>query len=335
MRDLVRTVRWQHPELLEWKLNREVFDSWESRVENRRYFFQTAFTSLLGGVFLWACAMVILALLDIRPDGFVAFVASEAFVFALIGWFVLSPPTAAAARIADWWRRHTGEMIHENRYLPRWQFGWIGLYAFASLCLFIPAPSVPTIYAVGALMLASALLATFSNSAVLNKMGFIISTVVGVGTGSVMAGTAFAPFGVFTCIMAATCAMQLLYRGGADLFSWLALPNRVFPPLRAAWLVGAIVLVAAAHAAPVPENVYAAATWLWILAGMLLTRPSIHHFIPWVGGVFLSKFIVNALPKPSMLTFQPMSTFVFLLIAITAFMAVNMFRANEHQHQFS
>lgn len=335
MRDLVHTVHWQHPELLAWKLNRDVFDSWERRVVNRRYFFQTAFGSLIGGALLWAGLMLGLALLKMRPDGFVAFLACEALVFALVGWFVRSPPIAVVARGADWWHRHTDDLLHQDRYLPRWQFGWIGLYALASLGLFIPAPAAATVFAVDALMLVSLVFATFANSAVLNKFGFLISTVVGVGTGNLMAHTAFAPFGVFTCMLAATVGMQLLYRGGADLFGWLALPNRALPPLRAAWLAGAVGLVAGAHAAPLPENLYAAATCLWIVAGMLLTRPSIHHFIPWVGGVFLSKFIVDALPKPSMLTSQPMSTFVFLLIAIAAFMAVNMFRAKEHQHQFS
>lgn len=336
MRQLLQTIRSHHPEMLEFKLNRDVFASWEHRVEGKRYFVQTALYSFLAGMALGGCAIAALVWFDMAEQyALAAFLIAQAAAFAGFGVVALAPRTAAQSAAGEWWNNLMGRLLQQRRYEPRWQFGWLALYAFASACMFIPAPSGQLVLAVGLMMAASLLLGSFANSAVLTKMGFFISTAAGIGFGAATSALIFAPYGAVTRTMMAICAVQILYRGGADLFDWLQIAQRAIMPARLAWMAGAACLVGFAHVAPVPDYVYAAFAWLWLLAGMLLSRPTIHLLLGWGGAVLLQMLVLDKLPGHSALTTPPMPVLIFLLIAIAIFMAVNMFRANEHQHQFS
>ena len=54
MQQLIEDIRMHHPELLHFKLDREVFDTWARRVDGRRYFPATALVSLIVGWLTWA-----------------------------------------------------------------------------------------------------------------------------------------------------------------------------------------------------------------------------------------------------------------------------------------
>ena len=292
MRELLRQIRWQHSELLYFCLNRQVFEEWEAIVEKKRYYYQTAGHSFLAGVLLWIILLIARDRTGVDLGGnFEVFLIAEILTFAGLAWYAFQSPQGLRNAVGGW-RGVAAGLLQEHRYRPAWQFGWIGVFAFASLCMFIPNPSDMSVLAVGAMMLGCVAAACFANSAVLTKMAFFVSAVLAIMFGLSMVEGRFGVYGMATCMMAAFCGVQLAYRGGADLADWLDVPDSWILPARAIWLAGAVGTIVHAGSSLVSVTVYPAFAWAWLMAGMLLTRPSIHHFFAVVGA-----FVIRGLAQ--------------------------------------
>lgn len=337
MRDMIRLIRWEHSEMLHFKLDREVFETWERIVENKRYFRQTAMYSAATGVVLWILALIVIdRVIDVERVGpLTSFLVAQAIAFAGFAWFAFRPPAFLQSAAIGAWKGRWHAVMHDHRFRPHWQYGWMGVFAFASLVMFIPNPSELPRVAVAVLMAACLLLSSFANSPVFSGFTYFIAGVLGLLGGIGMANGPFEPFGIFTCIMAAYCGVQLAYRGGGDLFDLLKVQDRLVLGLRAAWFAGAIGFIAFAGTLQVSANSYTAAAWAWLMAGMLLTRPSIHHFFALIGAVILRGLADEFLNASPMMKSQPMSALTFGMIFIGIFMAVNIARAKTNQHQFT
>ncbi|MES3023931.1 MAG: J domain-containing protein [Pseudomonadota bacterium] len=334
MREWIDVIRSHHPEMLEYKLDRTVFWDWARRVAGKRYFYQTAVGSAITGLLLSFLAWSVLAQFALH-ERYATPIAAAIFAlsFGLFGWFAFHPAEGVQGYVPATWRERVDTLLHVHRYRPLVQYGWLAPFALASLCLFIPEPSAATKIAVGAAMLACLLGASFANSAVLPPMSFFVAGAAGVLFAlNVAAG---GPFHATTYALAAMCALQVLYRGGADLFDYLEVPAATVLSARIGWLSAAAAVFAFAHVAPVPPYVFAGAVWLLILAGMLLSRPSFFLLIGYVGALVVKSYVFKQLPRPSLLMVGPMPLLALGLIVVAIFMAVNMLRANKTQHQFS
>ncbi len=332
LREMVLHIRWQHPEMLHFKLNQAVFESWERAVERKRYFVDTAVISLVWGMLLWVGEVFALLHFNrLEGNGFGAFLLAQAVAFGATAWFAFRRPTTVLRTWHEWGNR----LLHEIRYRPEWQFGWLGVFAFASLCTFIPNPSDTSRLAVLAMMAGCALAGTFGNSAVMTAFGLVFSTAVGIMVGLYMAQGPLGLYGLPACIGMAICSMQLFYRGGSDLLEWLGMRTQWILPVRMVWYAGAAAFIYFAGQAPVPPMTYAAAGWAWLVAGMILSRPSVVHAIGVVGALVIKICIAIAVPKPTILNTEPMSMVVIAMLAIAIFMSVNIARAKTNQHQFT
>ena len=333
---LVRMIRWQHAEMLHFKLNEEVFGAWERELEAKRYFNQTAMLSGAVGAVLWGLSLLALGgLATTLLQVLISFLVCQALAFGAIAWFVFHPPAFMQSALVQSWKNALNALLHDHRLRPAWQFGWLPVYAFASLCLFIPNPSPLSTLATGAMMLACACACTLANSTVISVKGYAIMGVVALIAGLAMAEKAMPAQADFTCVLAVFCALQIFYRGGADLLDWRGMRDEWYAPARAAWLLCAAGLLAYTYTGQPASASLAAMCWAWTLAGMLLSRPSINPFYGLMGANIGNGVLEMSVSGASTLSTQRMAFLAVLLLYVAIFMFVNMARAKTNQHQFT
>lgn len=336
MRELLGEIHWGHPEMRDLYLKEDVWTSWLQRVDGKRYYTQTGMASFAAGFVLWIASLFGMVMLG-RAGEYEgsSFLVCQALAFGLIAWFAFRPPGFLQSPAVTAWKDKLGVLLHDHRYRPRWQFGWLPVYAFASLCLFIPNPSPQSVWAVTVMLGACAAAATFATSPVMSKTGFALCAAVAVGVGMGISIEVFATYGVFPSTCAALCGILMLYRGGSDLLAWLGVPDRLYLPARITWLLGAAAMLAYSHSGPYGWALFPHAVWLWVMTGMLLSRPSTNPIFTFVGASFVIRTLEKSSQLASLLAFQKMTLLAVMLLAIAFFMAINMFRAPTSQHQFS
>ena len=350
MRELTAAIRWGHAEMLYFHVNNEVFEEWEKAAGKMRYFVDTAVFSFLLGMALWLVAVFTLLNIEVAAapgstaktnllngNAFLAFAVAQSLSFALLGWLEFKGQENDA--FTSW----TQKMINVVRFSPGAQFGWIVVYAPASLCMFYPDLSKLSALGLFAVMLGCALAATFANCAVMSRKGLFVAalagSIVGIATGYGNDGIndingINGINGMLTWTLAAYCFILLLNRGGADLSDWLGAPDNWIVALRATWLAGAVAIIGYAARINVHAD-FPQGMWIWVLAGVLLTRPSIQHFIAVIAAFAVRGLLHNFSEPSSSLASQPVTSLALGLIFIAVFMSVNMVRAKTNQPHFS
>lgn len=331
MQKLIAAILAHHREMLHFKLNRTVFDTWVKRVEGRRYFITTAAGSLLFGAFLAPVLTFVLTVLGYDNAGFGAFIASEILTVGAIAWFKLKRP-AERAESDPASLKH--RLLYDLRYRPSWQFGWIPVYALASSALFVPDPPAWLAAIVGVLLAGCLAAASFANSPVLNAATYVVSAAAGVALAAAMSvGHKVLPFGLVLQSLAMITAVLLFFRTGNDLCGWARLSPARVTALRLAWMAGTVALVALGTR-ELPFAPYAAFMWAWLIAGLLLIRASVRMFFGIFGGVVLQILVVDGLRAPLLKT-VPIPVLLILLFSTAIFMTVNLVRTKQNQHPFS
>lgn len=332
MQNLLRQLQWEHREMLHFKLNRDVISAWQHAVDSKRYFFQNAYESAAAGVGLFL--LLVLLLPPVVPNqAAYLFFGSQALSFGAIAWFVFRPPAWLQSDRLRSWKDKRDEVLQFHRFQPRWQFGWLALYVPASLLLFIPDPSPALAAFTGVAMLMAVGGSLFANSIAFSKWGIATHLFVAMILGVGMDKDVFPGFGYGVCFLAALGLLQVFYRGGSDLAEWLALRQELIMRLRFAWVAGLGLLLAAGYGHVVPPLLLDAACWLWMLAGMLLSRPTVNPFFGVLPGVFAGGALARAFPATFVSADR--SLIIVLTIAVIVFMAVNLARARENNHQFA
>ncbi|MEW6023057.1 MAG: hypothetical protein AB1807_13065 [Pseudomonadota bacterium] len=329
MRAQIALIREYHRELLYFKLNPEVVEEWERRVAGRRYFLETALISAGVGVSPFMLASFSDRKTVLGFDSHFLLLFLPLALIAGLAWALVDP----LARLRDTpWR---DRLLFDLRFRPAVQLGWIPAFALLSSLLFIPDPAPAFAWLLGTAMVACTLVACFANSVLFDKAHYIVGAICAVMVGHSMADKGYPGYGYVTCAAGAYCALQLLYRGGADL--WNRMPDKahLLLPLRCVWLAGAVALVAGADVSPLPLQLHAAVVWLWTLGGMLLSNPTINPFAAVAGGLVLVFVIMTLRPEMSMLRSSPLSMLISPLFGVAMFMFVNMIRTKKNQHPFS
>jgi hypothetical protein len=337
MRELTDAIRWQHPEMLYYKLNREIFDEWDEAASKKRYDLDTAVASLMAGMFLWVLAAFALVNIDTgTPElpssmftgmGWITFFIAQAASFGLFAWLAFKKHEPDAI---PW--LHT--LMGETRHRPFMRFGWMAGFAIASLCLFIPGAPALLGYAAFLVLAESAIVATLVNFDAMPRRNLLVAAFISVLFALNITYSAMGMGALFSAMLAAYCAVVMAYRGGAELFEWLGWPDKSVLASRVLWFAGAIGMLGYASITPVAAPAYVMLMWAWLLAGMLLSRPTIQHFLA-IGGAYALHVLVLSAFANSSLSQQPLSSITFAMAFIAVFMSVNMFRAKTNQHQFS
>ena len=329
MREQIALIREFHRELLYFKLNAEVVEEWAQRVEGRRYFIETALVSAGVGISPFVLAHVSDRATVLGFDARLLLLFLPLALAAGLAWAHFDP----LARLRDTpWRVW---LLFDLRFRPAVQLGWIPVFALLSTMLFIPDPAPAFAWVLGTAMVACTIVACFANSVMFGKGHYLVVAVGALLVGVSMADKGYPGYGYVTCAAGAYCALQLLYRGGADLWSRMPDRARLLLPLRCAWLAGTAALVVGADYSPLPLQLHAALLWLWTLGGMLLSNPTINPFAAVAGGLGMVFLIMTLRPEASMLRTSPLSMLISPVFGVAVFMIVNMSRTKKNQHPFS
>ncbi len=334
MRKLTQAIRIHHPDMLRLRLNQDVFETWEHRIEGRRYFLDTVILSIVLGYLLCVIAPLALARLGLaNVDRGALYLGCEALAFVLVGLVALRKPAQPDGD--SLWQRFSYR-IDAVRSRPLWQFGWIPLYAFASTAMYVPHPPAWFVIADDVLLIACLALACFAISAAMaeNAFGFICLAVVSFGMGAPVGREFLVEHGAMMTGIGAIIAVLLFFRSGHELCSWLEIPLARFLPLRAAWLTGAAGLILLGGFTTPPPHAYLAVCWCWLLAGMLLSYPSINLFYGLFGAIVAAVATGLALPV-RMQNHTPAPFMVVALYAVAIFMVVNQIRTKQYQNPFA
>lgn len=336
LRNVAREIRWEHGEMLHFRLDRAAFEHTEAQANGKRYFRQNVIQSAISGLLLWFVAMMLLARTgSYDGDGLTLLAACTALTFGVVAWFAFRPPAFLHSAAAAPWKDRLYKLLHHTRYQPQWQYGWMGVFALASLWMFVASPGPALVATLQLTLFGCALASAFANSAVFNKFIFIVAGALAILIGVSMSQGPFAEFGVLNCSLAAFCCVMLAYRGGADLFEHFNVSSALIPPARVLWLTVAAGFIALAGTLPLTAQLTTAGAWVWLMAGMVLTRPTVHHFFAMIGAMFLNGVAAQVVNQSPLMHSQPMRSISFGMIFIGIFMAVNMVRAKANQHQFS
>jgi hypothetical protein len=329
----IQAIRWRHPEMLHLKLNAEVFAWWENRAATKRYFAQTALHSFLAGLLL--SALILTALTGAAADSWSGpvFWASQACAFSLFAWFALRPPQRLLAALDRFKEKRLDIHLHRHRYENRWQHGWVLPFAVLSPLIALPLPPLWNgLLSLG--LLACLLLAVFAASAVLKSGHWLVILFCALATGALMMDTAYGAAGFLACFASCACGFILAMRGGGPFCAAAGLPLQQLTRVRVFWLVGCLGLYFCLDSA-LPGLVLTALTWLWCLAGLLLSRFIFSALLIWPALAAARFFAADGARYAQTLPDPHLSFLLPVLVVIALFMMANMLQTRRHNLYFS
>lgn len=284
LRELLQAIRWQHGEMLAYKLDTALFEQWEQAVFSRRYFKQTALASCGLG---FALHFMLSGVLDAAGvtlgdmGAYASLLGFQVLAFLLLAMHAWQKPAPAYA-----WMASLREELHACLPVLRThpglgQLGWLMPFLCLALLLFMPAPAAPLRIATSVGLCITALLAVKANHALLR--GRLLACIL----------IAFAASMVFTLDKADTgLAMSdgimllfgvqvLALRSMAGLYLDCGGPAHLLPRLRAAWIIGCAVAFLAIHLHAAPAHVLGAMLFAWSCIGMLFAPFELNWRAAW------------------------------------------------------
>lgn len=316
LRELLQTIRWQHAEMLAYKLDMDLFERWEQAVFSKRYFKQTALASGgLGFVLHFMLAGVLDAggfkLGD--TGAYASLLGFQVLAFALLAVHALRWPAPLFTRL---------DALQER--LPvLWarpglrQLGWIAPYVLLALLLFLPERSDTTRLVASAGLCASALLAYAMNRQLLHGMLLLLSLGLSLFVGMFMSGRGPAALAIGEAMPLMFCLAALALRSATGLYGDCRFPEALLPRLRAAWLIGCAGLLLQLHVQQLPAALVGAALYVWSCAGLLFSPSDFRWKTMWplVLAPSIGSFLLAA-QAPSIRAMPMMHNSVELAVAV-------------------
>ncbi len=274
LRELLHAIRWQHAEMLAWKLDTDLFEQWEQAVHAKRYFKQTALASGgLGFVLHFMLAGVLDAAGFKLADtaAYASLLGFQALAFSLLAMHALRWPTPLFARL---------EALQEalqDRLPVLWQrpglrqLGWIAPYLVLALLLFLPERSDSMRLVTAAGLCASALLAYAMNRQLLHGMLLLLCLGLSLFAAMFMSGKGPSALAIGEAMPLIFCLAALALRCATGLYGDCGFPEALLPRLRAAWLIGCAGLLSLLYVQQLPAALVGAALYAWSCAGLLFS----------------------------------------------------------------
>lgn len=334
--ELIDTLRWHHQELLAYRINPEVLQWWESRARAKRYYIDTAATSFIGGLALFALLLVLQYFLPWgNSDGVTAFgfFGAQALAFGTGAWLALRPPHALLDRLAQWKSDHLDQWRHQGRYESSWQFGWIAPFFCLSLLMFSSDPGAPLRQFMTVTMLGCALFALVAASAWLNLWHYFAIMVLVLAAMFAMQNTGFEAFGIWPCLFFCMTTATLAIQQDSHFHAWLTLSRARLLQLRVTWLLGCCALYWLLLAGPLPGTTLAILAWSWCFGGILLARIQFFSKFAWMQLLLLNYVLLGIAPllKPLPLPDQNLSFLIDFIVGTMFFMLINIIRGKTNK----
>ena len=340
MRSLLETIRWQHADMLEYRLNQDVFAEWEARVAAKRYYVQTAVYSFIAGVLAWVGLVALFGATTTWFDGdrgLLSMLGTQALTFGAIALLKFNPPQALYDKLRTLRDDALAPRVDALRYDPRLRYGWIAVFAALSFAMFMPQPlPFADQVALGAVMWACLLVAGFMHwDAVRGWRAMLVITLSGIGIGALMElHGAFPGFPFWTGLPFGATLCVLALKGGGELVDWLGINARTLQQVRYAWLAGAAIIVVFVGMDAGASTWLHLAAWVLCLTGLLLSRATLSWTLAWPALVLARVFAKEGLGD--MARDNPrLPLLLGALLVVGIFMIINMYRADEAQNSFS
>lgn len=272
VKDLLRTVRWHHPEMLVYKLDGDLFQRWEHAVHSKRYFKDTALTSIgLGCALNFMLATIAgVARLPLLQPQWTNLLICQALAFALIAMHAFGWPAALFARWQSLKERSVERMPFLRERPELLYLAWIVPFLIVGALYFIPSPgSALRIATTSGLCFATLIAGATSRSLLtarelLYTIGltlFATLIIMGKGTSAVNGNEG---------MMLSFCALMLAIRAKEGLYAACGGTVAMLPWLRMAWIVVCIALLLELYLHLLPAALLGAALFVWSCVGMLL-----------------------------------------------------------------
>lgn len=274
LRELLHAIRWQHAEMLAYKLDAALFEQWEHAVFSKRYFKQTALASCgLGFVLHFMLAGVLDAAGFTLGDtaAYASLLGFQALAFALLAMHALRWPAPLFARF------DTLQDALQERLPVLWarpglrQLGWIVPYLLLALLLFLPERSDTMRLVTSAGLCMSALLAYAMNRQLLHGMLLLLSLGLSLFVAMFMSGKGSTALAIGEAMPLMCCLATLALRSATGLYGECGGPEALLPRLRAAWLIGCAGLLSLLYVQQLPAALVGAMLYAWSCAGLLFS----------------------------------------------------------------
>ncbi|WP_152615146.1 J domain-containing protein [Janthinobacterium lividum] len=274
LRELLHAIRWQHGEMLAYKLDTDLFEQWEQAVHAKRYFKQTALAS--GGLG-FVLHFMLVGVLDAAgfklgdTAAYASLLGFQALAFALLAMHALRWPAPLFVRF------DTLQEALQERLPTLWQrpglrqLGWIVPYLVLALLLFLPERSETMRLVTAAGLCASALLAYAMNRQLLHGMLLLLCLGLSLFAAMFMSGKGPAALAIGEAMPLIFCLAALALRSATGLYGDCGFPEALLPRLRAAWLIGCAGLLSLLYVQQSPGALVGAALYAWSCAGLLFS----------------------------------------------------------------
>lgn len=283
LRELLYTLRWHHAEMLVYKLDLAHFERWEHAVFSKRYFRQTALHSAALGFALHFMLAGVIDVAGMQLDNVgskVSLFGFQALAFALLAMQAFRWPAALFDRLQALRERLDERLpaLQARPGLP--QLGWIVPFMFVSLLLFAPGPEPTLRVATAGALCVLALLAFAANRSLLQGLfGYAVG--LSLFASIFMSGKGTNALAIGDSMMLVFCLLVLALRTANGLYAQCGWPEAMLPRLRAAWLIGAAIGLAALALQPVIATVLGALLFVWACVGMLFAPADLRWKFSW------------------------------------------------------
>ena len=315
---LLQLIRWQHPEMLAYRLDTALFERWEQTLSRPRYYRQTAMASVGLGMALHFMLSGVAKSAGMVMDNTAAYtslIGLQVLAFLLLGMQALRRPRTLFDSLQVAREQVVARLPLLGARPALLQLGWIVPFLLCAILLCTPQPG-----ATQRLLVSSALCVTTLLSVALNRHivhGAMLGSMLGFSlfAGLFTAGQGAPALAISDGMMLTFCLALLVLRCSVGLVIEWGIPDTLLSRLRQAWGCSIVVLIPVVLQAGFPAPLAAALLFSWSCAGLLLLGCDLNRS---TGVAMITATIASALLSAQQTAFhnQPLMR---LSVALTLF----------------
>src|SRR5450830_259896 len=272
IKDLLQTVRWHHPEMLVYKLDVDLFERWEHAVHAKRYFKDTALTSIGLGFalnFMLATIADVASLQWLQPR-LSNLLLYQALAFALMAMHAFSWPAPLFARWQSLKERSVEGLPFLRERPELLYLAWIVPFLVVGVLYFIPSPGNALRIATTSGLCFATLIAGAASRSLLTGRQLLYMVGLTLFSTLIIMGKGTSAVNGNEGMMLSFCALMLAIRAKEGLYAACGGTVAMLARLRMAWIVICIALILELYLHLLPAALLGAALFAWSCIGMLL-----------------------------------------------------------------
>lgn len=323
MASLLDTINWRFPEVLEYHLEREVAQWWQAKVQDKKYFIETAFYSIVAGL---ALSGVIAGTFIAEMNALRAFLITVTCLTLTIGGGALlafRPPQ----QLKEAWHERMLPYLYDDATKMRARYAWLLPFTAASLAMLYPSPSLVLQLTVGLAIFASSGMAVIAASPFLTKQGWAWLAALSSVMAYFMSNMVFPAWHWSIALMVSIGLQCLINTSEIRVVDWARIGGGRLMTIRAAWIAGVIAFTVLASSTPSAVQVQLLFAWLMLVAGLFLAQFELSLYIAWPLFFSIKVLALGQLKLFKDIADQRLPTLFYFLLMLAIFIGSSMYRA--------